>query len=106
MNRQIMEHLRQEIREFIVNNFLFNQEHSLHDDDSFMELGIVDSTGVLELVAFLEEKYAIEVGDELSPENLDSISRLTKFVSRKLGEVLPAAPYFGISDSIPQESVR
>ena len=74
-----------EIREFIVSNFLFGQQQPLADDQSFLEGGIIDSTGVLELVAFLEQRYGIAVGDrELLPENLDSVQNATRFVSRKL----------------------
>jgi acyl carrier protein len=75
-----------EIREFVVSNFLFGQESgSLSDDQSLLESGIIDSTGVLELVAFLEQRYGISVGDrELLPENLDSIRNASAFVSRKL----------------------
>ncbi len=75
-----------EIKDFVVSNFLFGQESTpLSDDQSFLESGIIDSTGVLELVAFLEQKYGISVGDrELLPENLDSISNVVGFISRKL----------------------
>jgi acyl carrier protein len=76
----------QEIRAFVVANFLFGHEGAeLTEEQSFLENGIIDSTGVLELVAFLEERYAIAVADrELLPENLDSISNVTRFVTRKL----------------------
>jgi acyl carrier protein len=74
-----------EIREFVVTNFLFGQEGTLTEDQSFLESGIIDSTGVLELVAFLEQRYGITVGDrELLPENLDSIQNVSGFVTRKL----------------------
>lgn len=75
-----------EIREFVVTNFLFGQEGTgLTEEQSFLESGIIDSTGVLELVAFLEQKYGITVGDrELLPENLDSIQNVAGFVARKL----------------------
>jgi acyl carrier protein len=78
--------IAQEIKEFVVSNFLFGQNGaSLADDQSFLESGIIDSTGVLELVAFLEQQYKITVGDrELLPENLDSIQNVSRFVSRKL----------------------
>lgn len=81
-----MENIKQEIRSFIVANYLFNQEGTLSNDDSFMDLGIIDSTGILELVSFLQERFGIEVDNDLSPENMDSINRLTQFVSRKLGK--------------------
>lgn len=72
------------LREFVKENFLFGQEPTFCDDDSFLEQGIIDSTGVLELVAFLEEQYQITIADEeLVPENLDSISRLVGFIQLK-----------------------
>ena len=79
--------IKQEIREFILNNFLFGaSEQNFDDDDSFMETGIIDSTGVLELVSFVEERFDITVGDdELIPENLDSANNLTRYVTAKLG---------------------
>jgi len=77
--------MRDEVREFIFKNFLFDDTGSaLDDNDSFLEKGIIDSTGMLELVAFLEEKYGIRIeDDELVPENLDSVERLVQFISRK-----------------------
>ncbi len=86
--------VRQQIREFMENNFaLGEQMSSLADDTSFMESGVIDSTGVLELVAFLEETYEVKVEDEeMVPENLDSIANLCAFVARKVGSVqAPAA---------------
>jgi acyl carrier protein len=79
-----MELVKQEIRNFIMTNYMLQSGRPLGDDDSLQELGIVDSTGVLELVSFLQEKFSIEIDDELSPENLDSVSNLTHFVSAKL----------------------
>lgn len=75
-----------EIRNFIVGNFLFGQDDGrLTPEASFLESGTIDSTGVLELVAFVEEKYGISIGDrELIPENLDSIANVSAFVTRKL----------------------
>lgn len=77
--------MRDEVREFIFKNFLFDDTGSALDDgDSFLEKGIIDSTGMLELVAFLEEKYGIRIeDDELVPENLDSVEKLVQFISRK-----------------------
>ncbi|HEC97492.1 MAG TPA: acyl carrier protein [Nitrospirae bacterium] len=80
-----MEAIEQELRLFVVDNFLFGQKNGFMDDDSFLENGIIDSTGVLELVAFLEEKYRIGIDDEdLVPENLDSIINLVRFVKTKM----------------------
>lgn len=74
-----------EIKAFIVSNFLFGQEgNGIADGQSFLESGIIDSTGLLELVSFVEERYGIAVGDrELVPENLDSLANIGRFVVRK-----------------------
>ena len=78
--------LDQLIRDFVVENFLFGQDAHLADAGSFLEAGIIDSTGVLELVGFLETTFAITVEDEdLVPANLDSVERAARFVERKLG---------------------
>jgi acyl carrier protein len=78
--------IEQEIRQFIIDNFLFGElDAKLSNDDSFIDTGIIDSTGVLELVAFLEDKYESEIQDnELVPNNLDSVNRLLQFISRKV----------------------
>lgn len=78
--------MRDKIRKFITENFLFGQgDGGLTDNDSFLEKGIIDSTGVLELVAFVEETFGIKVEDnELVPENLDSVNNLITFVDNKL----------------------
>jgi acyl carrier protein len=71
------------VQEFIRQNF-FYEGPDLDPAASFMEGGILDSTGVLELVAFLEEKFGIKINDaELTPDNLDSLSRIAAFVERK-----------------------
>jgi len=73
------------VREFVVENFLFGDGESLREDTSFMEEGIIDSTGILELVFFLEESFSISVeDDELIPENMDSLASIAGFISRKL----------------------
>lgn len=80
-----MSDVRTQIREFIIENFLFGNADGLKDDTSFLEEGIIDSTGVLELVTFLEETFSIQVDDEeLIPENLDSIDNVSSFLERKL----------------------
>ena len=80
-----MQGLEQQIRKFVVDNFLFGQDDSrLGDGDSFLEHGIIDSTGVLELVSFLETRFGMKIADaELLPENLDSIDGVAAFVRRK-----------------------
>jgi acyl carrier protein len=81
-----MQNIEQEIREFVTDNFLFGQASiRLSNYDSFLDQGIIDSTGVLELVAFLEEKYQIKIEDnELTPQYLDSIHKLVKFLETKV----------------------
>lgn len=73
------------IRRYILENFLFtDDEGQLTDDASFLEEGIVDSTGVLELVMFVEEAFDISVEDEeILPENFDSVAQLAQYVRRK-----------------------
>ncbi len=73
------------IRAFIFDNFLFDAaEEELGNDDSFLDQGIIDSTGVLELVEWLEDTFDIVVDDdELIPENLDSVNQLAAFIAGK-----------------------
>lgn len=72
------------IKEFIVENFLFGNADGLENMTSLLGEGIIDSTGVLELITFLEEEFDIEVDDdELVPDNLDSINNITAFLQRK-----------------------
>jgi len=78
--------IQEKIAGFIRENFLMYQEEggTLDPDASFLEEGIIDSTGVLEIVSFVEETFRIKVEDEeLVPENLDSVARLARFVERK-----------------------
>ena len=76
----------QTVRRFISENFMFREDStSLAADASLLEAGIIDSTGVLELVSFLESRFGIAVtDDEMLPENLDSIRALCAYVQRKL----------------------
>jgi acyl carrier protein len=82
-----------EIKAFIVSNFLFGQEGAgFAEDQSFLESGIIDSTGLLELVSFVEQRYGISIADrELVPENLDSLRNISAFVARKV-EAASAEP--------------
>lgn len=77
--------IEHQIRNFIVENFLFGESsNGLKDSDSLLETGVIDSTGVLELVAFIEVTFKIKVNDEdLVPENLDSIGNVSEFIRRK-----------------------
>jgi acyl carrier protein len=75
-----------EVRKFIGDNSLYREGvEGIDDGASFLEAGIIDSTGVLELVFFLESTYGIRVADEdMLPENLDSVRAVTAYVQRKL----------------------
>ena len=76
--------IQKTFRNFIIENFLFEEDDNLKEDTSFLENGIIDSTGVLELVMFIEETYGISVeDDDIVPENLDSISKIAEYVQRK-----------------------
>lgn len=76
--------LRERLREFVCEAFLVEDPDTLDDDTSLLATGILDSTGVLELVAHLEETYGIEILDEdIVPENLDSIERIGRFVQQR-----------------------
>ena len=81
------EDIRGQFKEFISSNFVVPAgEDGLRDDASLLEEGVLDSTGVLNVVMFIEETFGIEVEDEeLVPENLDSIDKLVAFVERKTG---------------------
>ncbi len=85
-----MSNIAATMREFIKHNFLFGGDDSFSDDDSLLEQGIIDSTGVLELIMHIESTYDIAVeDDELVPENLDSIANLEHFITSKCaGEVV------------------
>jgi len=76
---------KSKIREFILENFVIGlDEADLNDDDSFLDQGIIDSTGVLEVVAFVEETYSFDVEDEdVIPENFDSIDNLAAYIGKK-----------------------
>jgi len=79
-----MSETRDKIRDFIVENFLFGSDNGLKDETSFLDEGIIDSTGILELVNFLEEEFEIAVDDEeLIPENLDSIKNVVGYLETK-----------------------
>ncbi len=81
------------LRAFIRENFLYGRETPFSDDDSFLEFGLIDSTGVLELVAFLEKRFHVRVNDEdLVPSNLDSINNLVGFIEARLDGV-PATSF-------------
>jgi acyl carrier protein len=78
--------LKSELRQFIVENFLYGQDDDdFKDNVSFLDKGLIDSTGVMELVSFIEEKYGLAVDDEeLIPDNFDSIEKLSAFMTKKM----------------------
>lgn len=77
--------IEQQVRNFILESFLFtNDAAALANDDSFLEKGIIDSTGVLEMIFFLEQEFALKIADkEMIPENLDSVNNIVRFVQSK-----------------------
>jgi len=83
---------RSRVRRFIEDNFLFREGLSgLSDTESLLENGVMDSTGVLELVGFLETEFPLSMADaEIVPENLDSIAAISAYVERKLQTELAA----------------
>lgn len=80
-----VESVEHEVRKFIIESFLFGQDDpDLNETASLLEKGVIDSTGVLELVGFLEKRFGIKVADEeFVPENLDTIARIARLVERK-----------------------
>ena len=73
-----------DVREFVIANFLFGDAAALQDDTSFLASGIVDSTGILELIMFLESTYCTKVEpEEMIPDNLDSVEKVVAFLEKK-----------------------
>lgn len=76
--------VRETVREFIMENFYVSDPSALDDERSLLDGGIVDSTGILEVIFFLEEHFQITIDDEeMVPENLDSVAAIVAFVARK-----------------------
>ena len=77
--------LQSQVRTFILENYLFTDDESaLGPDESLLDRGIVDSTGMLEIIMFIEDELGVQVADEeMIPENLDSVNRIAAFVGRK-----------------------
>jgi len=76
--------LQQRVKQFILDNFYLSESAALGDDTSLIAEGIVDSTGMLEVIGFLEREYGIAIrDDETTPENLETIGRIAVFVERK-----------------------
>jgi acyl carrier protein len=79
-----MNDIQQEIHNYIIDKILFDNDEKLDEDLSFQESGILDSTGFLELITFVEEKFGVEISDrELIPENFDSLRKISSFVQTK-----------------------
>jgi len=75
------------VKEFIIENFLFGEEGQIESETDFFEKGIIDSTGVIELVSFLEETFEISIDDEeLIPENLSSLEKIRVFLQQKTNQ--------------------
>ena len=83
------ETIRDKVRNFIVENFLFGDtSYQLADDASLIENDIIDSTAVLELVAFIEDNFGITMNDaDIVPANLDSLARISSFIETRAGSV-------------------
>jgi acyl carrier protein len=76
--------IKDQVRKFVVTNFYVPEPQTLSDDASLLDRGIIDSTGVLEVIGFLEDTFGITIeDDEMLPDNLDSIERISAFVARK-----------------------
>lgn len=94
-----MEEIKSKVKSFIVYNFLFGDENGLQERTSFLDEGIVDSMGILELVEFLKEEFFVTIEDEeLLPENLDSIGNVARFVMMKQGALATASLNVQISN--------
>ena len=85
--------IEQKVRHFISENFLFREDRTtIGDSESLLDAGLIDSTGVLELVGFLEKDFGLTMADaEIVPENLDSIKSIVTFVKNKLAALGRAA---------------
>ena len=77
--------LKEQIKSYIAENFLFSSNgFDMDEDESFLEAGVVDSLGVVELVSFVEETYNFEVpDDDIVPDNFDSVDNLAAYISRR-----------------------
>ena len=81
-----MQNIKREVKQYVLDNFIMDAgTQELRDDDSFMAGHVIDSTGVLELISFLEQTFGIKVEDEeMVPDNLDSLNCIEQYVQRKL----------------------
>jgi acyl carrier protein len=82
-----MDEIMRQIKSFIINNFMYGAGSQLKENTSFIDSGIIDSTGILELVTFLEASFHITIeSDEIVPENLGSIANIISYVKRKCAD--------------------
>jgi len=73
------------VKDYIEKNFIYDQETNLKVDESLLDNGLVDSTGILEVVSFIEETFSISIEDEeMVPDNLDSVNKIASFIVRKI----------------------
>jgi len=78
-----------DIRQFVIENFLFGKGENLQNGESLLDRGVIDSTGVLELIQYIEDRYGIKVEDEEAiPQNLDGVNNVASYVCKKLNHVV------------------
>jgi acyl carrier protein len=78
------EQIRTEVHDFIKTNFIYSDKKKLSDDESLLGSGVIDSTGVLELIAFLEGRFQVKFADnELVADNFDSVTKIVSFIQRR-----------------------
>ena len=81
-----MQDVKAAVRKFLGDNFVLEGGVEIHDDTSFMEAHVLDSTGFIELISFIEERFGVKVEDEeMLPANFDSLANIEAYVARKLG---------------------
>lgn len=81
------EQIRTDVHDFIKTNFIYSDKKKLSDDESLLGSGVIDSTGVLELIAFLEGKFQVKFADnELVADNFDSVTKIVLFIQRRLSQ--------------------
>ena len=88
MTAYSLDDIKTQLRRYIAENLLFSENgFQYNNDDSLLDEGIVDSVGVMELLAFLEQAFQVDVEDhEITPDNFDSVNRLTRYIAHKLNE--------------------
>ncbi|MHB1950478.1 MAG: acyl carrier protein [Acidiferrobacteraceae bacterium] len=85
--------VKEKVLAYIADNFLMGlRTEEIREDSSLLDLGVIDSTGVIELIAFLEEAFGIRVDDdEITPDNLDSLTRIERYVASKSEMATPSS---------------